>query len=848
MSGVVSLTPEQRLAVEADGCDVLVRAGAGSGKTRVLVERYIRLLCSGCDLDDLVAITFTEKAAREMRDRVRRVLEVLRREEPHIHRWQDLYLRLADARIGTIHAFCARLLREYAAEAGLDPDFEILDEIDSDVVLDEVVEQVLVAFGAENQEGAYILFDVYDPYQVQKTLRLLLRESADGLEHFSVVSGDTLVLVDWDSQHDYTKLKSKLQHFREHGPRGDKLHDKLCTLIQHLEEAENARAENDLDALITALDACITLKFGRAGRQDAWRQAQLDKKEVAETMQKAQEIAQEMQQQLLAAQEERLLYAWKSLLCQAKSAFVDEKRARSMLDFDDLEAEAVKLLENSAVADDVRSHITHILVDEFQDTNRRQLALVQALRGAPNQGRLFVVGDAQQSIYAFRNADVRAFLALADEIKAHGGHMIELARSFRAHQALVKRLNAIFAPLFDNANPEQVAFQPLEADRATPPQAPTPFVRCIAFSKPSKGSIMDVRKAEAAFIAETIQQIVANQWPVGREQRPATYGDIALLFRATSDIMLYEDALKAANIPFVTIAGRGFFDRREVRDLLSLLRAVEDPHDDFALLAALRSPIFGLSDAALVHLRLSPHGEPRQVFTVLTDAATFHATLQRLTPPDDAHLHHARRVLLHLRHLSGRVSLFELLREALDATDYLATLTLLPDGKRRRSNVEKLLAFIRQRRLTSLRRFNRTIEELSTRDVREGEAVLEAEDAVRLMTIHAAKGLEFPIVFLADAGRRVYAGQRPFVISDEETTGAAWPNPLTGKRIKGPRYTRIEERLQQRDEAENIRLLYVALTRAEDYVFISGMQHSGWIKMIWDYLDENEKQVVSIEA
>ena len=855
MNTSLTLTPEQHRAVHTDGQDILVQAGAGSGKTRVLVERYIRLLREGHTVYDLVAITFTEKAAREMRDRVRRALEELRRQEPHNPRWRDLYLQLADARIGTIHAFCARLLREYAAEAELDPDFEILDEIDSDIVLEEVVENAAIALAETDHETAFTLFDIYDPFQVQRTLKTLLRQpdTLDALQRTAeTLPPDDLpadVLRRLDTHPDYTKLKTALANLRQAldlGPPDDKLYNKVRELVEHAEAAETALADTDLDALITALRGCATLKFGNYGKKEAWQQAGLDKNDVRHSMQMLKDAAEALCETLLAAEEARLLRAWARAARLARDMFTAEKRTRPALDFDDLEIEAARLLTKPDVADDVRAHIAHILVDEFQDTNTRQLAIVQALRGAPNQGRLFVVGDAKQSIYAFRNADVRAFLALADEITTHGGLTIELNRSFRTHKALVERFNALFAPLFDDENAEQVPFQPLDAHRPTPAAGKPPFVRCIAFDKPRNIDITTVRRQEAETIAARIACIVREAWPVGREPHPATYGDIAILFRATSDIALYEDALKNAGIPFLTIAGRGFFDRREVRDLLSLLRAVEDPHDAFSILAALRSPLFGVSDAALFHLRLDEQGQPRAPFALLSDEDAFAALLERLSASDRDHLRHARDVLMRLRHLSGRVTLFELIREALDATDYLATLSLLPDGERQRSNVEKLVAFVRTRRLTSLRRFNRTIEDLNTRDVREGEAVLEAENAVRLMTIHAAKGLEFPIVFLADAGRSTNP-RYPQIVSDGEQVGVAWTHPLTGEKLEGPRFQAIRERLKQREEAESMRLLYVALTRAEEYVFITG-HREGWVKKVWDLLDETEKELVEVTS
>lgn len=495
----------------------------------------------------------------------------------------------------------------------------------------------------------------------------------------------------------------------------------------------------------------------------------------------------------------------------------------------------------------------HLLVDEFQDTNAAQWAIVSALADPDAPGSLFLVGDQKQSIYAFRGADVSVF----HEARARLGPQAEiaLARSFRTHQPLVTAFNALFARILsrDPASPvynyQTDLGVPMDAARADPPGG-GPFIEVLLVNKSAgddRVNADDARRWEAYEIAQRIQAMVQARTPVydrsSGQPRPLDYGDVALLFQSLSRVTVYEEAFKALGLPFLTVSGRGYYDRQEVWDLLNLLRALHNPADNLALASALRAPLFGLSDDALLALRLltGADGERLPLWDALAQADA--------VPPDERELvTFAAGCLRDLRALAGRVTISELLRAALDRTGFLATLTGLPDGARRRANVEKLVAKAENSGRITLGAFSQYITDLSAREAREGEALLEAQGAVTLMSVHASKGLEFPAVILADTTWERGSPDRSVLLADPAGGLACRVYDPQADRLADTFGFRRAARLRQlREEAERRRLLYVAATRAQDYLLISGQvtqaektgafSAGGWLSWLLDALD-----------
>ncbi|MDH4136895.1 MAG: UvrD-helicase domain-containing protein, partial [Anaerolineae bacterium] len=488
------------------------------------------------------------------------------------------------------------------------------------------------------------------------------------------------------------------------------------------------------------------------------------------------------------------------------------------LDFDDLEMQAATLLtENLTVRARWQSEINAVLVDEFQDTNERQRRIVYALTGFPKSqaGSLFVVGDAKQSIYRFRGADVTVFRRVQTDVAAAGGQHIDLDLTFRPHKPLLTVTNALLQPILgtqDDRSAERsrrsparlydVPFAPLRAHRPSPAEGiREPF---IELHLGIGGDADEGRRAAAAGLVQRLVELF--------EDEGVEWGQVALLFRASTHFGDYEDALERAGIPFVTVAGRGFYDRPEVRDLLNALSAIADPSDDLALAGLLRSPAFGLTDAALYLLRWGPDGERRPMWAALN------GDLAGLDPTDTARAERARKTIAGLHELVGRAPVGEILKRFLDATYYRAALRLAPGGERPHRNVDKLLADAHRSRLVSVGEFLEYVGALRDVAARESEAPVEAGGAVQLMTVHKAKGLEFPVVVIADAAHGG-GSARPAILVEadlgvlldvrqEEACPAM-------HQLRALRHSAMEE-------AEDKRLLYVAATRSREKLLISG--------------------------
>jgi ATP-dependent helicase/nuclease subunit A len=866
-------TPDQRAAIETLDRNVVVIAGAGSGKTRVLVERYLRLLETHDDweLNQLVAITFTQKASQEMRDRVRSQVQARLEQaqaaadgERAAAVWSRRLSSMDSARIDTIHALCATILRQNAAEAGIDPQFEVLDETGARILLDTALEMLLVGMARMDDPAAQV-FEQYNARSVREVLVKMISISDLSLSPrtrgFSPLPDANDLFAVWSAEWE-AEAAALLGALAAHPdvaaggvrdlPAGD---DKLLLVWRscqmHLQSLQTA---HDIDAQLAAARGIIDSIELRGGAAAFWGSKEAAQEE-RDWLGRIRDAAKAAIAQLGERpnhhdqQAAALLPLWAALLGGARAAYAEAKRERSALDFDDLEALTRQLLrEQPQVRARYRVEFKHLLVDEFQDTNESQWEIIRLLADPAQQGGLFIVGDPKQSIYSFRGADVRAFEGARDLLLAGGGTRVALSRSFRTHAPMVTCFNTLFAAVLvrDPASPA-AAYQielgdPMDAAReSAPDDAPFVELTLIDTTDVDEDGAEVGRIAEAHAIASRIHRMVDTTLIYDREKggtRPLRYDDCALLFRAMRDVPLYEDVFKNAGLPFVTVAGQGYYDRQEVWDLLNLLNALYFPSDELALAAALRSPLFALSDDALYALRLrrDESGAIPPLWDALADPAGI---------PDDDHapLAFAHTTLLRLRAIAGRVTIAELLDAALDATGFLAVLTGLPDGARRRGNVEKLLEKARTSGKITLGEFSQYLTDLTTMEAREGEASLDSEGAVTLMTIHKSKGLEYPVVFLVDAARESRGSDGVLLHDADIGLACKVYDADAGKDVQPYLYRRIARLRAARDDAESRRLLYVAATRAQDRLFISGLAKrkakggwttGGWLEQIME--------------
>jgi len=513
-----------------------------------------------------------------------------------------------------------------------------------------------------------------------------------------------------------------------------------------------------------------------------------------------------------------------------QQAYVDQLTLRQALDFDDLEFHAQQLLAVPEVRQRWREELNVVMVDEYQDTNPRQRDIVNALAG--DRGCLFMVGDMRQSIYRFRRADVTVFREEQKRIGDEHGLVIDLDRTYRAHEALLNATGDLLAHIIgteeDPLKKYYVPYTPLVADLKEPKHP----VR-----SPHVEFVLGAGEDTATGRLQAARALAARLQQLKDEGQIKNWDEVVLLFRATTAYPFYEQALEEAGIPFVTVAGKGFYDRPEIRDLLNILRAISDPFDDLAFAGLLRSPAFGLSDAALFLLRQSN----------LSYFEALQGDLSSLSEQDQASARRAWVILNKLIPLVDRVPVAELLKRVVDELDYRAILATaevrLKQGQSIKAagrlwrNLDKLIADTQLSKAATVREFLDMLETLNDAGAREGEASAEAEGSVRLMTIHRSKGLEFPVVVLADAGRQERAGRNSFFLSDDlGVTFKTEPASML--------YNLAKFQDEDQDKCEALRIFYVALTRAQSKLIISGhakledgaIKLTGWAKDVDDAL------------
>jgi ATP-dependent exoDNAse (exonuclease V) beta subunit len=758
------LNDEQLAAVEAAG-SVFVSAGAGTGKTSVLVERYVRAVCErGLDVDSILVITYTRKAAGELRTRIRRAL--VGRGRP------DLARELDGAWISTIHGFCNRLLRAHPFAVGLDPRFRELEDAGAAVLKGEAFERALTAFCADG-----------DP----ERLRLLATYRADGLRRMLTGVYETLRSAGRDLVLELGErpgLPAAVASLRE----------EAAALVADEGAGESARrtAEEALRIVTESAPperlvdlAALQVKGSRGTSYERARKA-VERAALEE----------------LAAHDRDLL---QELLERFAAEYAAAKRRESVVDFEDLQLAARDLLRaDVTVRDAVRLRFRLVMVDEFQDTNRLQCELIDFV-SHPEETEVFTVGDEFQSIYGFRHADVEVFR----ERRAQAANLLALSRNYRSRPQVLAAVNYLFAGAFGEE------YQPLAASATfADPVFGHPVELLVTDKSAYEGSGEHWRQGEARAIAQRVRALV--------DAGEALPGEIVVLFAAGTDAERYEEALRREGLPTYRATGRGYFGQQQVVDLLAYLRLLHNRYDDVALVSVLASPFVGVSNDALVLLRRAAPRRP--LFSALERGV-----------PDGVAEDDVRLLLAFVQRYerlvraSARVGLERLLEQVLAEHDYDLAVLARWDGARRFANLRKLGRLARDYealRGSDLAGFVRFVREQDALGAKELEAVAEEEggDAVRLLTIHAAKGLEFKVVIVADAGRdtgRPRGGDEIVALSDGRF-GFKMVHPTRGERQPVFGFEEVREAEREQERAERLRLYYVAMTRAIDRLLVSG--------------------------
>jgi len=790
----------------------------------------------------LVAITFTERAAREMRERIRAACEarLLGCPEEQVGYWLELVRELDSARISTIHSFCGSLLRSHAVEAGLDPRFGVLDQGQADTLLSELIDERLRERLAGRDETLVELMVEFGISGLTDRIAALVRqrhdvdwaawadETPEGLaarwERFARETALPLAAAELAASPTAREVLD-IARARPSGnatmlERFDVLSERLPGLVRSRDPLADLAAINDAARVVGGggkkawRDEAVYERFKTACEK--LRKAIKDVQKQAEFDAEAARPAAETALQLLA------------LTGDVAAAYEAQKRELGVLDFD----HARHLLagpERGTLRKQLAGQIHLLLVDEFQDTDPLQVELVEALcDGQVGGGRLFFVGDHKQSIYRFRGADPRVFQRLRQTIPKRG--RLPLALNFRSQPAVLTFVNALFA---EELGPE---YEPLRPYR--PQVAPLPAVEFLwapvegeEGKKPTEG---ELRRREADWVARRIRAMLDAGEPVVLDEetlgtgapaaRPVQPGDVALLFRALSNVDLYEEALRRYGIDYYLVGGHAFYAQQEIYDLVNLLRAVAGEADELSLAGVLRSPFFNLYDETLFWLGRHPEG--------------LNAGLMADAPPAELDDEQRRRVrfaaatLRELRAVKDRLPVARLIQEALARTGYDAVLLGEFLGERKLANLHKLIDQARAMDRSGVFTLDDFIRQLSEFVVRQPQEPLaatcpESGDVVRLMTIHQSKGLEFPVVFLPDLGRRSRGSTATVGFTRELGPMVKKADAVTGFDL----YRLVEE---AEDRAETVRLLYVATTRAADYLVLSaGVQELGAARGPW---------------
>jgi ATP-dependent exoDNAse (exonuclease V) beta subunit len=746
--------------------DTCVVAGPGSGKTTVLVEYFRRLVAEGVDPLRILAITFTEKAAGNMRKKLAEEFQ----NDPEIRG------RLERAWVSTVHGFCARLLRENAVFAGVDPEFRIVEGNE--------------AWRMQRESIAAAIDALFQEHPAR--LRALIR----GL---SSPEFEEAVLSAYDTMRGAGKRVEDLAGYPvPHGVTTREIAAMTNALRDEPVTAWSGAQRQHLDSILEGAARIVTatgpLQALRAIESFSANLTKCKRGTVAyDLVKQLRELLEELKYPLItefyAPQRELLI----EILRRFDHLYRERKRQAGALDFADLEEFAVRLLvEHTETRARIQGQFDHILMDEFQDTNGQQAHLLELVR-PPD--RFYAVGDINQSIYGFRHAEPQGFLDYRAEVERRGRRLVDLADNFRSRPEILSAVETIVDGVDGVERRSLVAGRKFEQPRPV----------CV-----------DV-------VAATDLEMEAH-W-VARRILEAEFGfkDVAVLVRNTEVMAAFAAAFDKAGIPYLVNRGKGFYETREVNDLTSLLRVIANPRDEVSLAAVLRSPLVAASDESL--LRLKMMGD------------NIGASLMRLAPEsgaefdaeDYAKLARFRNRLMEWRIRREYISFDRLLLAAIDDCGY-----------RGGPNIDKFLAQARNAAARlSLDEFVEELALVRASDPREADAPPEGSaNAVQVMTVHSAKGLEFPMVFVAALHKGVETKLPVVTFSPRIGLGARWRNPAVRQDEEDLFQHEIHKERAKRESDESHRLLYVAMTRAEQHLVLSfsGKQPKEWAKLVADKL------------
>tara|TARA_B100001123_G_scaffold419061_1_gene523763 strand:+ start:3993 stop:7268 length:3276 start_codon:yes stop_codon:yes gene_type:complete len=827
--------------------NVALQASAGTGKTHVLVERYLNLLRAGVDPSNILAITFTRKAASEIKERI---VSALRGEvasgKLSGEQWNELRDRLGDITIGTIDAFCLMLLREFPLEANVDPGFSMASESEGPRLVRESLDRTMRTCRSfiGHDEDVDLVFSQLREHQIRHGLATLLNRRIIAREVLNYVTtvGPQKLTIDEACQRAarglrgvFNQAPDGLSIFLKTGPldlKFDLLSRDLRALVVEIDDSVGVE-QGIWKRLLVRVEEHFLTQAGQPRKRLNYKKSQFSsdrdwdchRKVVVENASAIKNVLLRYRRDLNAILSRGV---WR-LYQVAESEYRHTLETNAVLDFTEVLLSAIKLLgqmdEFSQSRYRLESRYHHILVDEFQDTSRAQWKLISLLvqswgegaglaHSGPLEPSIFVVGDSKQSIYGFRDADVLVFEEAARFLKGlRPGYDINrsISKSFRSVPALLSFFNNLCAaikPTLIRAD----AFQFKEND-----QFPIPDKVSSEHSDALGMIAADSLKLCAAKVVSEIERLLATEKVrdrVSGVSRQVIPGDIAILFRTRDSHREFETALEMRGIPAYVYKGLGFFETDEVKDILALLSYLSDPRSNLCCAAWLRSRFVRMSDEGL--RQLAPHIATMVLSSQLPP---------KLDPYDDKLLLKIRSNVPRWLSLVDSLPPAELLDHVLSESAYSVELKG-PRLQQGRENLKKIRALIRRLQnsgYSTVASITEHLSQLSTSD--ESNAVIDAVNAVNLMTVHAAKGLEFPIVFVVDVTRGTAPSRDPICV----TVGhgdASLPTVSVGNLPSD-----TDQNTTDHESEETKRLLYVAVTRARDRLYLAAIVKNGHMRV-----------------
>jgi ATP-dependent helicase/nuclease subunit A len=879
-------TNEQLQAIRTQGRNLLVSAAAGSGKTAVLANRCAYLVCdaeSTCDIDQLLVVTFTNAAAEEMRKRIGKAIaeRAAASADPRLQR-QALLINAAQ--ISTIHSLGSAIIRRHFDAVGLDPNFRLLDEDEAKLLRADIATEIPELRLSDAEADLFReLIDQYgggNPASISDLVLTLHARLASLIDpdrwlaerRLRVAEAAEKPLADSELGRQLIQLTtSRLETLERTALRLADAYDRrptICKYGAYLREI--AVTVSDWRAILTSKSfdqAAAALRDAKFDRLPTVPKC--DEKEVAQAQinKLRKRIDRVLQDGMLAFDEAQLRDGMQKtlwvidqiagLLKDFETRYAAAKRQLGALDFNDLERMTLRLLRDpetggpTRIATEYQQQFCHVLVDEYQDINEVQDTIISLLSRADN---LFVVGDVKQSIYRFRQADVGRFIARYKRYKrdpASLGQVIDLQQNFRSRAPLLQVLNGIFGALMtrQSAEVEYSATQRLVPGATFPPADGTfagrPIELHVLEQRPAGNHQYEADEREAVLAAMRVRHILGMDGApattvVDRDgvPRPAEPRDVVILLRAMRiKAERFADILRRAGIAVKADSTTGFFAATEIGDLLCTLRLIDNGRDDVSLAAYLRSPIAAVPDA------VSAMAEARLAYPSSQETPCLFHSIERFsaehTTPAAGALKAAIGKLEHWRQVAQTKSVADLINVILQETSLLAYVSGLPDGPQRVANIthfhDRALQFEAFNRPTVARflHFLTGLEDES--DIGMPAVAGAAANAVRIMSIHKSKGLEFPIVILPDLGKghNLRDAETKLLVDDNVGIAARVVDPDKEVHYASLGAVLAQEQVRRKSLAEELRVLYVAATRAKEHLILIGTAAAGSIEQ-WD--------------